>query len=154
MLKDPSVLFVNLYMAYFYGTYYTFFEVFPIVFGPFYGFNLGEISTVFLANFTGAIIGLIMYFSYIHWYLIPDTIKNDLREQEHRLIPSIFGSFFLPVGMFMFAWTVNAEIFWIVPLIGCCILNRRLPNCSRIVHVHPIVIPKIRSFPFHQQRFC
>lgn len=123
MLKDPSVLFVNLYTAYFYGTYYTFFEVFPIVFGPFYGFNLGEIGTVFLANFTGATIGLIMYFAYIHWYLIPDTIKNGLREQEHRLIPSIFGSFFLPVGMFMFAWTANAQIVWIVPLIGCCIFS-------------------------------
>lgn len=64
-----------------------------------------------------------MYFAYIHWYLIPDTVKNGLREQEHRLIPSIFGSFFLPVGMFMFAWTANAEIFWIVPLIGCCIFS-------------------------------
>jgi len=43
MLKDPSVLFVNLYTGYFYGVFYTFFEVIPLVFPPFfppfYGFN-------------------------------------------------------------------------------------------------------------------
>src|ERR1051326_5369001 len=53
-IKDPAILFVNVYTALFYGIYYTFFEVFPLVFPPFYGFNLGEIGLAFLACQVGA----------------------------------------------------------------------------------------------------
>jgi DHA1 family multidrug resistance protein-like MFS transporter len=121
MIKDPAVLFVNIYTAYFYGTYYTFFEVFPLVFPPFYGFNLGETGMAFLSCQIGALIGILAYFAYLHWYMIPDNIKHGLREQEHRLVPAIVGSFFLPVGLFMFAWTANTHIHFIVPLIGVVI---------------------------------
>jgi DHA1 family multidrug resistance protein-like MFS transporter len=121
MIKDPAVLFVNIYTAYFYGTYYTFFEVFPLVFPPFYGFNLGETGVAFLSCQVGALIAILAYFAYLHWYMIPDNIKHGLREQEHRLVPAIVGSFFLPVGLFMFAWTANTHIHWIVPLIGVVI---------------------------------
>jgi DHA1 family multidrug resistance protein-like MFS transporter len=75
-IKDPAIFFVNLYTALFYGIYYTFFEVFPLVFPPFYGFNLGEIGLAFLACQVGATIALLLYFAYLHWYMIPDNLKN------------------------------------------------------------------------------
>jgi DHA1 family multidrug resistance protein-like MFS transporter len=118
MLKDPSIFFVNLYTGYFYGVFYTFFEVFPLVFPPFYGFNLGQTGLAFLACFIGVSIALLAYFAYLHWYMIPDNIRNGLREQEHRLVPAIFGSFLLPVGLFIFAWTSDSNIHWAVPLVG------------------------------------
>lgn len=120
-IKDPSVFFVNMYTALTYAIYFTFFEVFPLVFPPFYGFNLGETGLAFLACEVGAIIGLILYFAYLYFYMIPDNIKNGFREQEHRLLPAIFGSFVIPVGLFIFAWTTRASIHWIVPLIGVAI---------------------------------
>lgn len=122
-IKDPSVFFVNLYTALTYAIYFTFFEVFPLVFPPFYGFNLGETGAAFLACEVGAIIGLVIYFAYLHFYMIPDNIKNGFREQEHRLLPAIFGSFVIPVGLFIFAWTARASIHWIVPLIGVAIFT-------------------------------
>ncbi|KAJ2983156.1 hypothetical protein NQ176_g896 [Zarea fungicola] len=118
MMKDPSIFFVNLYTGYFYGVFYTFFEVFPLVFPVFYGFNLGQTGLTFLACFVGVVIGLGAYFAYLHFYMVPDNIKNGLREQEHRLVPAIIGSVLLPVGLFIFAWTSNPSIHWIVPLIG------------------------------------
>jgi MFS transporter, DHA1 family, multidrug resistance protein len=121
MIKDPAILFVNVYTAYFYGTYYTFFEVFPLVFPPFYNFNLGETGLAFLSCQIGAIFGIVAYFAYLHFYMIPDNIKNGLREQEHRLVPAIVGSFFLPVGLFVFAWTADSNIHWTVPLTGVVI---------------------------------
>ena len=121
MIKDPSILFVNFYTAYFYGTFYTYFEVFPLVFLPFYGFNLGETGLVFLANLIGSTIGFLAYLAYLYWYMIPDNLKNGFREQEHRLIPTIYGSLFLPVGLFMFGWTADSNIHWIVPIIGVVI---------------------------------
>ncbi|GFP59214.1 caffeine resistance protein 5 [Trichoderma asperellum] len=120
-VKDPSIFFVNMYTALTYAIYFTFFEVFPLVFPPFYGFNLGETGLAFLACEVGAIIGLILYFAYLYFYMIPDNIKNGFREQEHRLLPAIFGSFVIPVGLFIFAWTARASIHWIVPLIGVAI---------------------------------
>ena len=50
--------------------------------------------------------------------MVPDNLRNGIREQEHRLVPAIFGSFLLPIGLFIFIWTSNPDIHWIVPLIG------------------------------------
>lgn len=121
MLKDPSIFFVNLYTGYFYGVFYTFFEVFPLVFPPFYGFNLGQTGLAFLSCFCGVVIAITIYFVYLYWYMVPDNLKNGLPEQEHRLVPAIVGSFLLPAGLFIFAWTSDSDIHWIVPLIGVAI---------------------------------
>jgi DHA1 family multidrug resistance protein-like MFS transporter len=148
-LKDPAIFFVNIYTALFYGIYYTFFEVFPLVFPPFYGFNLGEVGLAFLACQVGATIGLLIYFVYLHWYMIPDNIKNGLREQEHRLVPAMFGSLLIPTGLFIFGWTAKPDIHWIVPLIGVVIfvLGTFLVLQSIFVYV-PLSYPKYAASLF------
>jgi DHA1 family multidrug resistance protein-like MFS transporter len=118
MLKDPSIFFVNLYTGYFYGVFYTFFEVFPLVFPPLYDFNLGQTGLAFLSSLIGVTIAITAYFAYLRFYMVPDNLRNGLREQEHRLVPAIFGSILLPIGLFLFAWTSNASIHWAVPLVG------------------------------------
>jgi DHA1 family multidrug resistance protein-like MFS transporter len=118
MLKDPSIFFVNLYTGYFYGVFYTFFEVFPLVFPPLYGFNLGQTGLAFLSCLVGVIIAISAYTAYLQFYLVPDNLKNGFREQEHRLVPAIFGSFLITIGQFVFAWTARTSIHWVVPLIG------------------------------------
>lgn len=45
-------------------------------------------------------------------------MKNGLCSQEHRLVPGIFGSFFFPIGLFIFAWTTRPDIHWIISIIG------------------------------------
>jgi MFS transporter, DHA1 family, multidrug resistance protein len=122
--KDPSIFFVNLYTGYFYGVFYTFFEVFPLVFPPLYGFNLGETGLAFMSCLIGVCVAILAYFAYLHFYMVPDNLKNGFREQEHRLVPAMIGSFLLPIGLFLFAWTANPSIHWVVPLTGvaifCC----------------------------------
>ncbi|KAJ4346788.1 uncharacterized protein N0V89_010720 [Didymosphaeria variabile] len=120
MFKDPSVLFINVYTGFFYGVFYTFFEVFPLVFPPFYGFSLGQSGLASLSCFVGVIFALLGYFVYLHFYMIPDN-KEGFREQEHRLVPAIVGSFLLPIGLFIFAWTAERDIHWVAPLIGVAI---------------------------------
>ena len=46
-IKDPAIAFVNVYTALVYGIYYSFFEVFPLVYPVFYGFSAGIIGVVF-----------------------------------------------------------------------------------------------------------
>jgi DHA1 family multidrug resistance protein-like MFS transporter len=98
--------------------FYTFFEVFPLVFPPFYNFNLGQTGLAFLSCLIGVIIGLLGYLAYLYFYMVPDNLKNGFREQEHRLVPAMIGSCLLPVGLFMFAWTADSNIHWSVPLVG------------------------------------
>ena len=45
-------------------------------------------------------------------------MKHGLRAQEHRLVPALFASFGLPVGLFIFAWCSRASIHWIASVIG------------------------------------
>ncbi|KPI40070.1 Transporter mfs1 [Cyphellophora attinorum] len=122
--KDPSIFFVNLYTGYFYGVFYTFFEVFPLVFPPLYGFNLGETGLAFMSCLIGVCVAILAYFAYLHFYMVPDNLKNGFREQEHRLVPAMIGSLLLPIGLFLFAWTAKPSIHWVAPLTGvaifCC----------------------------------
>jgi DHA1 family multidrug resistance protein-like MFS transporter len=148
-IKDPAIFFVNMYTALFYGIYYTFFEVFPMIFPSSYGFNPGEVGLAFLSCQVGAGLGLLIYFAYLHWYMIPDNLKNGLRQQEHRLVPAILGSSLIPIGLFIFGWTARASIHWIVPLIGVVIfvLGTFLVLQSIFVYL-PLSYPKYAASLF------
>lgn len=76
-----------------YRIYYYVFEVFPLVYPPFDGFNLGLISVVFLCVLVTTLIAIILYFSYIRWYLMLDITKNGMRAQQHWLVPALIGLF-------------------------------------------------------------
>lgn len=109
-VKDPAIAFVNLYTSLVYGIYYSFFEAFPLVYPVMYGFSLGMIGVVFLCVLVSCFVGIVVYVSYLYFYVIPDIMKNGLGVQEHRLIPALFGCFGPPIGLFLFAWTSNPDI--------------------------------------------
>ncbi|KAI9730380.1 MAG: hypothetical protein M1834_005890 [Cirrosporium novae-zelandiae] len=120
-IKDPAVAFTNLYTALTYGIYYSFFEVFPLVYPVYYGFNLGEMGLAFLCILVSCIIALSSYIAYLYYYIEPDIMKNGLRVQEHRLVPALFTVFGPTIGLFIFGWTARPSIHWIVSLIGITI---------------------------------
>ncbi len=129
-LKDPAVTFTNIYTSLIYGElrplfstarhltragiYYSFFEAFPLVYIGVYGFNIGELSIVYLCIVVGCVIGICIYVPYVYFYLEPDIKKNGLRAQESRLVPALFATTLLPAGMFWFGWTSGGDIHWIV----------------------------------------
>jgi MFS transporter, DHA1 family, multidrug resistance protein len=102
MVKDPAVLFTNVYTSLIYGIYYSFFEVFPLVYPPIYGFSLGLTGTTFICIIVACLLGVSIYVGYLLIYLIPDILKNGLRAQEHRLVPALFAIFFPTIGLFIF----------------------------------------------------
>src|ERR1700759_1143937 len=51
-------------------------------------------------------------------YQNPDIRKRGPRAQEHRLVPAIFASMGLPIGLFIFAWTSRQDVHWIASVIG------------------------------------
>jgi DHA1 family multidrug resistance protein-like MFS transporter len=81
-IKDPAIAFVNLYSALIYGIYYSFFEVFPLVYPVYYGFSLGMIGVVFTCVLVACILGVATYYAYLYFILVPDIKANGLRQQE------------------------------------------------------------------------
>ncbi|KFX89297.1 hypothetical protein V495_03328 [Pseudogymnoascus sp. VKM F-4514 (FW-929)] len=117
-IKDPAILFVNVYTAIIYGIYYSFFEVFPLVYPVYYGFSLGIVGVLFTCILLACLMGVVIYSAYLRFYLIPDILKNGLRAQEHNLVPALFACFGPTIGLFIFAWTARPDITWVAPTVG------------------------------------
>ena len=148
-IKDPAIAFVNMYTALVYGIYYSFFEVFPLVYTGYYHFSLGIIGVVFTCVLVACILGVLTYAAYLHYYLIPDIMKRGLRAQEHRLVPAIFASFGPPIGLFLFAWTANPTIHWIAPTIGITIYGATVFIVMQCIFVYvPLSYPQYAASLF------
>jgi DHA1 family multidrug resistance protein-like MFS transporter len=116
-IKDPAILFTSLYSGIIYGTYYSFFEVFPLVYNGIYGFNIGEIGLVFICIAVGCFIGMAIYDTIIFKVVIPDILKNGMGPQEGVLKPALIFVFGPSISLFLFAWTSRADIHWMAPTV-------------------------------------
>ena len=121
LVKEPIVLLLSIYMAIVYGTLYMMFAAFPIVYQQQRGWTQGVGGLAFLGVAVG-MLGAVVY-------TIPDNERYLAAERrakeggelgaapEARLPPAMFGSAFLPLGLFIFAWTNYPSIHWIVSII-------------------------------------
>lgn len=115
---DPSVLFTSLYCALVYCIFYSFFEVFPLVYMDMYGMNYGEMGLIYLAVLTAVVVGGVPYLGFIHFFVNKATKEGRKIQPETRLVPALVASLFMPTGLFLFAWTSDPRFHWIVPTIG------------------------------------
>ncbi len=118
MLLDPSIAFTAVYTAIVYGIFYSFFEAFPLVYETIYHFNLGELGLTFLSVTAAVIIATAWYWWYIRTIVNPSILSHGLGQPERRLIPALIVTFFVPIGLLIFAWTSRSDIHWIVSCIG------------------------------------
>jgi len=149
MIKDPAIAFVNVYTAIIYGIYYSFFECFPLVFPPIYGFSLGMVGVAFTCILVACIIGVIIYCLYLRYILIPDILAHGLRAQESRLVPALFACFGPTIGLFIFGWTARESIHWIVPTIGITIYGASVFIVMQCIFVYvPLSYPQYAASLF------
>ncbi|KAJ5216531.1 major facilitator superfamily domain-containing protein [Penicillium cinerascens] len=153
-IKDPAVLFVQIYTAIIYGIYYSFFEVFPLVYPVDYHMNLGQIGLVFLCVLVSCILGIAVYFSYIYFWMNPRIAKHGFPVPEARLIPALAASVGPTVGLFLFAWTARASIHWIVPTIGITIYGGTVFIVMQCLFVYiPLSYPQYAASLFAANDF-
>ncbi|CAK7203461.1 hypothetical protein SEUCBS139899_006195 [Sporothrix eucalyptigena] len=120
-IKDPAVLFVQVYSAIVYGIYYSFFEAFPLVYPVKYGMSAGEVGLVFTCILVACIIGVTIYCLYVYFILNKKIAKTgQFPPNEDRLIPAMFAAFGPTFGLFIFGWTAEhaPQVPWIAPTIG------------------------------------
>ncbi|GJN67109.1 cycloheximide resistance protein [Purpureocillium lilacinum] len=153
-IKDPAVLFVQIYTAIIYGIYYSFFEVFPLVYPVDYHMNLGQIGLVFLCILVSCIIGIALYVGYLYYYMNPRIMKFGMPAQENRLVPALPASFGPTIGLFLFAWTARASIHWIVPTIGITIYGATCFVVMQCIFVYvPLSYPQYAASLFAANDF-
>jgi DHA1 family multidrug resistance protein-like MFS transporter len=153
---DPAVAFTSVYVSLVYAIFYSFFEVFPLVYGEGgYNMNSGQLGIIFLCIIVGVSIAIPGYFAFLRFYLEPKMKKFGMGAPEDRLIPALFASFLTPIGLFIFAWTGRPSIHWIVPTIGVTIYTIGIFIIIQCVFVYlSLTYPQYAASLFAGNDFC
>ncbi|KAF6238436.1 hypothetical protein HO173_003403 [Letharia columbiana] len=117
LIQDPAIMFAAVCTSLVYGIYYSFFEVFPLVYIGLYHLNFGQMGLAFLSIAVATALAIITYFSYFYFILEPNIKANGFGPPEQRLLSALYGSFLLPTGLFLFGGTANGHIHWIVSVV-------------------------------------
>jgi DHA1 family multidrug resistance protein-like MFS transporter len=168
-IKDPAVMFVQIYAAIVYGIYYSCelsysrwrrladcedFEVFPLVYPVFYNMNLGEVGLVFLCIAIGCLIAIFLYGSLLYFMVTPRIKTVGMGPQENVLLAGLPSSFGPPLGLFLFAWTARTTIHWIVPTVGITIYAGSIFTVLQCIFLYiPLSYPQYAASLFAANDF-
>ncbi|CCH42553.1 putative MFS-type transporter [Wickerhamomyces ciferrii] len=118
MLITPIVAFIVLFASYTYAILYLFITTIADAFNISRGWT-GTISTLpNFALFLGICLGCLLQIIGTNDYA-KKVAKNDGKAiPEERFSVMIYTAWLIPVGLFMFGWTSDNSIHWIVPCLG------------------------------------
>ncbi|KAL1857983.1 hypothetical protein Plec18170_003207 [Paecilomyces lecythidis] len=118
LFTEPVVFFFSLWAAFCWGVLYLNIAVIPYVFEHMYHFSLVNAEATFTAVCVAAILGT---FLAILQENLASRRKGWNSVPEHRLYFSCVESTLLPIGLFMFGWTTEYRVHWIVPALAAAI---------------------------------
>ncbi|KAH8667642.1 major facilitator superfamily domain-containing protein [Tricladium varicosporioides] len=123
MLAFSHVLVIlSTYVSLVYGYMYLVMTTITLTFEDTYGFSQGEAGLAFLGFSIGFLFGIVFcHYSLDLW--VARRVALGQTQPEQRLPPVAFGGIIIPVGFFIFGWTVQHHVHWIVPIIGTGILG-------------------------------
>ncbi len=119
---SPIVFGVSLYIAVTYGYLYLLFTTVTFVFEDQYGISSSNVGLVYLGIGLGQLAGLSI-FGYYSDKLLRKWAKGGELKPEFRLPLLWPGAFLIPAGLFMYGWSAEYKVHWIVPLIGTFIFG-------------------------------
>ncbi|KAI0490343.1 major facilitator superfamily domain-containing protein [Xylaria cf. heliscus] len=122
---SPIVLFLSLYAGLLYGLIFLLFTTFPTVFQEQYNFGTGVSGLAYLGLGLGFLSGLFVF------SLLSDKQLNQkkggdkgaIARPEERLILMKWIPPITPIGLFLYGWTAEYHVHWIVPIIGTFIVG-------------------------------
>ncbi|KAI0900128.1 MFS general substrate transporter [Annulohypoxylon nitens] len=128
LVLTPIVTLMSLYIAITYGILYLLITTFSFVFTDQYGFSEGDNGLTFLPAGIGFIVGVIVFGQIVDWMVKRNQAKNIAHKPELRLVPglTIPCGLTLPIGLFIYGWTTQYAVHWIVPMIGVLIFSAGL----------------------------
>ncbi|CAR31103.1 ZYRO0E09900p [Zygosaccharomyces rouxii] len=125
IFEDPIVMALDGYLALCYGTFYLFFEAFPIVFIGVYDFTLIEVGLAYMGFTVGCAIAYVVCLTFMV-FVVAKKFKNNTMTPEVFLILGMMTSWCLPLSLFLFGWA--ASVHWTLPMLAeiffvLCVFN-------------------------------
>ena len=113
------------YIAFLYGALYILFTTFTFVFEDQYNFSSTAAGLSFLGSGVGSFIGLAYGGTLSDRVIRKKRLNNQIPEPEDRLpfLLTIPASLSLPIGLFIYGWSTEYTVQWIVPEIGTAIIS-------------------------------
>ena len=124
LFLSPIVFLISLHMAAIYGYLYLLFTTFPRVFQGQYHFSNGSVGLAYLGVGIGCLCGLFICGAFSDKVLMYLTKRNGgVPKPEYRIPLMFVGAFSVPAGLFLYGWSAEYKIHWVVPLIGTAMLG-------------------------------
>jgi hypothetical protein len=128
LLVTPIVTLNALYVAITYGILYLLITTFSFVYTGQYGFDEGTSGLTFLPAGLGMMIGVVTFGQLTDAMVKRNKAAGVAHKPETRLAPTLTipSGLTLPVGLFIYGWTTDKGVHWIVPMIGVVIFTAGL----------------------------
>jgi multidrug resistance protein len=118
LFSELIVFLVALYMAVLYGLLYMFFIAYPIIYQQGKGYSAGTTGLMFIPIALGVLFSAVCAPLVNMNYLALCRKHNGSPPAEVRLIPMMISCWFIPIGLFIFAWSSYPRLSWAGPAIG------------------------------------
>ncbi len=126
--QSPIIVIMALYLAIIYAYLYLLFTTFTDVFERAYGFSTSIVGLSYLGLGIGSVFGLVFFSLTSDRYMKKKTAEAEKAgdsgmKPEYRLAHLPLNAILLPIGLFMYGWTTEYKIHWIVPIIGTAFIG-------------------------------
>ncbi|KAH9861576.1 hypothetical protein J1614_011326 [Plenodomus biglobosus] len=118
LFQELIVFLISVYMSVLYGLLYMFFVAYPIVYQKGKGWSASSTGLMFIPLICGVILSAACAPFVNTHYLKLSAKHNGHPPAEARLIPMMLSCWFIPIGVFIFAWTSYPDLHWAGPAFG------------------------------------
>lgn len=135
LFATPLVTIIAFYVGVVYGILYLLISTFSFVYRDQYAFSEGTTGLSFLPAGLGMLIG-VQAFGHINDYLVKvarnamgpdDEYRPEVKLNPWVIIPT---GLTLPIGLFIYGWTTQYQVHWIVPMLGVVVFSAGLTGTS------------------------
>jgi multidrug resistance protein len=118
LFRELIVFFISLYMSVLYGLLYMFFVAYPIVYQKGKGYSASSTGLMFIPLIVGVLCSAACAPMVNKHYMKLVNKHNGKPPAEARLYPMMMSCWFIPIGLFIFAWTSYPDLHWAGPAFG------------------------------------
>ncbi|KAH6645413.1 putative bicyclomycin resistance protein [Truncatella angustata] len=134
LVHSPIVIIMSMFVAVTYGYLYLMFTSMTEVFQQYYGFSTSLVGLAYIGLGVGSLVGVGLFSGTSDRYIKKKAAQEDAVAEsmggvkeglkpEYRLPTLPYGALMLPVGLFIYGWTAEYKVHWIVPIIGTAIVG-------------------------------
>ena len=122
LFLSPIVFLLSLYIAICYGYLYLVFTTITELYEGVYGISRANVGLTFLGIGLGQFFGLFV-FAAVSDKTLKRMANGGEMKPEYRLPPLLYGGICMPLGLFLYGWSAEYAVHWIVPIIGTTIVG-------------------------------